>query len=104
MGCFNLLNRSLLQLLLSVTSLRRIPITDKAFLGSCYRCTHKRGYFGRGTKSLYCSSPALGRYVYIRKLMRGSLILCEVKVYAILRGRLFCNISSLLFHMLLMPE
>ena len=35
--------------------------------------------------------------------MRGSLILCEVKVYAILKGRLFCIIfSSLLFVMLLM--
>ena len=30
MGCFNLLNRSLLQLLLTVTSLRQILITDEA--------------------------------------------------------------------------
>lgn len=54
--------------------------------GANMLCTHFKGYFGRTTRSLHCSSPALGRYLYIRKLIPGVLTLCEVKVYAVLRG------------------
>lgn len=71
------------------------------------RCTHFKGYFGRTTRSLHCSSPALGRYLYIRKLIPGVLTLCEVKVYAVLRGKDFWDVFKFWvikteFHCLLM--
>jgi len=54
--------------------------------GANILCAHHPGHFGRTTKSLYCSSPSLGRYLYIRKLITGVLTLCEVKVHALLGG------------------
>ena len=53
------------------------------------RCTYHPGAFGRGqTKSLRCSSPKIGRYVFVRLRVTEYLTLCEVEVSAV-KGMLY---------------
>ena len=57
---------------------------------SVHSCAYHPPAFGKGqTKFLECSSPKIGRYVYVTLITTEYLTLCEVEVYAV-KGK-FCN-------------
>ena len=56
------------------------------------RCAYDQGHFNSGeSKDIVCSTPRLGRYVYVViPLANSVLTLCEVEVYGVKEG-MFCN-------------
>ncbi len=57
------------------------------FLFCISSCAYFQGPVGSGaTHTFTCSSPKLGRYVFVALRVKEYLTLCEVKVYALKHG------------------
>eukprot|EP00795_Rhopilema_esculentum_P016407 gene16407-7813_t len=64
-------------------SLLKQPSAIPSIAKVTVRCTHYPGTFGAGeTKTLYCSTPLTGQYVYVWLKGEDHLTLCEVEVFS----------------------
>lgn len=60
------------------------PLYLKFIYLSVLRCAYHAAALGKAeTKDLKCTSPVMGRYVYVALRVQEELTLCEVEVYAV---------------------
>ena len=75
---------------MSQTALKYMHLTSSLLnlLLFCCRCAYHPGAFGRGeAKTLSCSKPLRGRYLFVTLKTTEILTVCEVEVFAV-RGKM----------------